>query len=257
MASHGADQLIVQRLLACRGLRDAQKALVGSGVLVILQFGLFLSLGVGLFAFYGGRPVGPGGFPSSDAIFPSFIVTQLPPFVSAYLIAGIFSAAMCSESSALNSLASALSLDIVAPLLGRKHVEGRRGLVLGKILTLFWTIVLAGLAVGFSRLPQNVPAVQVALGLASVTAGGLLGAFLLALWARKATSGGRDDRRSRRRRVFMFVLWLGSKGWVPFALGKMIAWPWYSLLGSTITFGTGWLLSQRHATEDPRLTSRA
>ena len=77
-------------------------------------------------------------------------------------------------------------MDIVAPLMGKKYVEGRRGLVLGKVLTLFWTLVLAALAVGFSRLPQHVPAVQVALGLASVTAGGLLGGFLLALWARKA-----------------------------------------------------------------------
>jgi SSS family solute:Na+ symporter len=244
MASHGADQLIVQRLLACRGLRDAQKALIGSGVLVILQFTLFLALGVGLFAFYGGAPVGPGGFASSDAILPTFIVKSLPPFVSAYLVAGIFSAAMCSESSALNSLASALSLDIVAPLMGKKYVEGKRGLVLGKVLTLFWTLVLAGLAVGFSRLPQNVPAVQVALGLASVTAGGLLGGFLLALWARKATQTDAMIGIATSA-VFMFVLWLGSKGFVPFPLGKMIAWPWYSLLGSTIAFGTGWLLSLR------------
>jgi len=256
MASHGADQLIVQRLLACRGLRDAQKALIGSGVLVILQFTLFLALGVGLFAFYGGSAIGPGGFPSSDAILPTFIVTKLPPFVSAYLVAGIFSAAMCSESSALNSLASALSLDIVAPLLGKKYVEGRRGLVLGKILTIFWTVVLAGLAVGFSRLPQNVPAVQVALGLASVTAGGLLGAFLLALWARKARQSDALIGIATSA-VFMFVLWLGSKGWVPFELGRRIAWPWYALLGSAIAFGIGWLLSLRHAAEDPRLTSRA
>ncbi len=126
MASHGADQLIVQRLLACRGLRDAQKALIGSGVLVILQFTLFLALGVGLFAFYGGAPVGPGGFASSDAILPTFIVQSLPPFVSAYLVAGIFSAAMCSESSALNSLASALAMDIVAPLDG-EEVRRRAG----------------------------------------------------------------------------------------------------------------------------------
>ena len=256
MASHGADQLIVQRLLACRGLRDAQKALIGSGVLVILQFCLFLAVGVSLFAFYGGRTVGPGGFATSDEIFPSFIVGHLPPFVSAYLIAGIFSAAMCSESSALNSLASALSLDIVAPLLGREHVEGRRGLILGRMLTLFWTLVLAGLAVGFSLLPQNVPAVQVALGLASVTAGGLLGAFLLALWARKARQADALVAIGASA-SFMLLLWLGSKGWVPFALGRKIAWPWYSLLGSSITFFLGWLLSQRHATEDPRLTCRA
>jgi SSS family solute:Na+ symporter len=253
MASHGADQLIVQRLLACRGLRDAQKALIGSGVLVILQFTLFLALGVGLFAFYGGAPVGPGGFATSDAILPTFIVRSLPPLVSAYLVAGIFSAAMCSESSALNSLASALAMDIVAPLMGKKYVEGKRGLVLGKVLTLFWTLILAGLAVGFSRLPQHVPAVQVALGLASVTAGGLLGGFLLALWARKATQADAMIGIATSA-VFMFVLWLGSKDFVPFPLGKAIAWPWYSLLGSSIAFGTGWLLSLRRP--EP-VTSRA
>ena len=101
---------------------------------------------------------------------------------------------MCSESSALNSLASALALDIVAPLLGKKYVEGRRGLVLGKVLTLFWTVLLAGLAVGFSRLPQNVPAVQVALGLASVTAGGLLGGVPARALGEEGDSDGRDDR---------------------------------------------------------------
>jgi hypothetical protein len=55
----------------------------------------------------------------------------------------------------------------------------------------------------------------------------------------------------------MFVLWLGSKGWIPFPLGKAIAWPWYSLIGSSIAFGTGWLLSQRHAADDPRTAKPA
>jgi SSS family solute:Na+ symporter len=251
MASHGADQLIVQRLLACRGLRDAQKALIGSGVLVILQFTLFLALGVGLFAFYGGRVVGPGGFPSSDEILPTFIVRSLPPFVSAYLVAGIFSAAMCSESSALNSLASALSLDFVSPLLGKSAVEGKRGLALGKVLTLFWTVVLAGLAVGFSLMPQGLPAVQVALSLASVTGGGLLGAFLLAIYVRRARQADAIAAIGVSA-LFMFVLWLGARGYVPFALGKEIAWPWYSMIGAGITVAVGWLLSRRQATDDPK-----
>jgi Na+/proline symporter len=249
MATHGADQLIVQRLLACRTLGDARKAIVGSGFLVLVQMTLFVTIGISLFAFFQARPIAPGvpgAFASPDDIFPTYIVKHLPPLISAYLVAGMFSAAMCSESSALNSLASALAMDIVAPLMGKKYVEGKRGLVLGKLLTLLWTLVLAGLAVGFSRLPQNVPAVQVALGLASVTAGGLLGGFLLALWARKATQTDAMIGIATSA-VFMFVLWLGSKGFVPFPLGKMIAWPWYSLLGSTIAFGTGWLLSLRHS----------
>ena len=250
MASHGADQLIVQRLLACRGLRDAQKALVGSGVLVILQFALFLSIGVCLFAFYG-SPVGvEEGFRTSDEIFPTFIVMELPGWLSAYLVAGIFSAAMCSESSALNSLASALSLDFVAPLAGKEAVEGRKGLLLGRLLTLFWTIVLAGLAVGFSLIPQGQPAVQVALGLASVTGGGLLGAFLLALYVRKARQADAIVAIGASA-LLMFVLWLGARGYLPFPLATRIAWPWYSMLGAGITVGVGWLLSWRREEARP------
>ncbi len=248
MASHGADQLIVQRLLACRGLRDAQKALIGSGFVVLLQMSLFLSIGVMLFAFFHGRPIDPsaaGAFRAPDEVFPTFIVRQLPGFVSAYLVAGVFSAAMCSESSALNSLASALTHDLVAPIWGKHRLAGRSGLRLGRALTLFWTVLLAALAVGFSRLSQSQPAVQVALGLASVTAGGLLGAFLLALYARRA-----DERdllwAVALSTLFMLALWLGSKGWIPFALGERIAWPWYSLIGSAITVTIGALLSLRH-----------
>lgn len=248
MASHGADQLIVQRLLACRGLRDAQKALIGSGFLVLFQMALFVSIGVLLFAFFGGRPIDPNSaeaFRSPDEIFPTFIVRHLPSFVSAYLVAGLFSAAMCSESSALNSLASALAHDVVGPLRGREYLEGRKGLVLGRFLTLFWTGLLAILAVGFSQLGHAQPAVQVALGLASVTAGGLLGAFLLALYAPRAKQA--DLMWAVGVSVaFMMALWLASKGWLPLALGRQIAWPWYSLIGSTITFGLGSILALRH-----------
>ncbi len=248
MATHGADQLIVQRLLACRSLADARKALVGSGFLVLLQMGLFLSIGTFLFAFFHGRPIDPsssGAFHSPDEIFPTFIVRHLPGLVSAYLVAGVFSAAMCSESSALNSLASALAHDLVGARRGAGALEGRRGLALGRWLTLFWSILLAALAVGFSFLSQAQPAVQVALGLASVTAGGLLGSFLLALYARRAREG--DLLCAVGGSVaFMMALWLGSKGWLPFPLGRRVAWPWYSLIGSALTFAGGWLLSLRH-----------
>lgn len=255
MASHGADQLIVQRLLACRGKRDAQKALIGSGVLVLLQFSLFLTIGVALFAFFGGRAVDAtgqvaGAFRSSDAIFPTYIVAHLPPLLSAYLVAGIFSAAMCSESSALNSLASALTHDVVEPVFGKERVSGRRGLWLGRLLTLFWTVVLALLAIGFSRAGQDQPGVQIALSLASVTAGGLLGAFLLARFVTRAREGDVLWAIVTSMAV-MLALWLGSKGWLPIPAAKRLAWPWYSLVGSTITFCVGSLLSRFHPHEAP------
>ncbi len=250
MASHGADQLIVQRLLACRTLKDAQRALIGSGFLVLVQMTLFVSIGVGLFAFFHGRPIAPGlsgasGFGSPDEVFPTYIVRHLPPLLSAYLVAGMFSAAMCSESSALNSLASALANDIVGPLAGPQALEGRRGLKLGRLLTLFWTVVLALLAIGFSRLAQSQPAVQVALGLLSVTAGGLLGAFLLALFARRARQADALWAIGCSAAVMM-SLWLGSRGWIDWPFARRIAWPWYSLLGSAMAVGLGTMLSLRH-----------
>jgi SSS family transporter len=245
MASHGADQLIVQRLLACRSLRDARKALVASGIVVLGQMTLFVTIGVCLFAFFGGRPVGAAGFHSPDEIFPAFIVRDLPPAISAYLVAGVFSAAMCSEASALNSLASALGHDLLAPLSGQDALEGARGLATGRKVTVLWTGIVAALAAGFSRLGQDQPAVQVALGLASVTGGALLGAFLLALYVRRATQSDAVAAIGGSA-LFMMAVWLSSKGWIPVSFGRALAWPWYSLTGCALALAIGFALSRRH-----------
>jgi solute:Na+ symporter, SSS family len=201
-----------------------------------------------LFAFFDGRPIDPvaaSAFRAPDEVFPTFIVRHLPGFISSYLVAGIFSAAMCSESSALNSLAAALAHDVVGPILGKERLEGRSGLALGRALTLVWTVLLALLAIGFSMLSQSQPAVQVGLGLLSVAAGGLLGAFLLAIYAKRARQADVLWAITLST-VSMLALWLGSKGWIPLTLGRKIAWPWYSLLGASIAVSTGLLLSLRH-----------
>lgn len=243
MASHGADQLIVQRLLSCPGLREARRALIGSGVLVLFQFALFLAIGISLRTFFQTTPAPE--FASTDEIFPFFIVHHLPAWVSAYLVAGILSAAMCSESSALNSLASALAHDILTPIFGEATMQGRRGLLLGRCLTVFWTACIALLAIGFSRLRPGQPGVQLGLGLAGVTAGGLLGAFLIARLVRRARQADALAGIGVAT-LFVLALWLGARGWIPFPLGERIAWPWYSLIGSLTALATGFLLSRRH-----------
>src|SRR5829696_5515720 len=115
MASHGADQLIVQRLLSSRSLRDAQRALVGSGIVVFAQFTLFLLIGVGLFVLYGGRQ-----FSAPDAIFPMFIVERMPPGLTGLVLAAIVAATMSTHSGAINSLAAATTHDIYLPLTKRR-----------------------------------------------------------------------------------------------------------------------------------------
>ena len=171
-ASHGTDQLIVQRLLTCTDQSSAQKALIGSGVVVILQFFLFLMVGLGLWVFYEGR-----AFESTDEIFATFIVQQLPSGLTGMLIAGVFAAAMSSLSSSINSLASATAYDYWAPMVGARNDE-ERILKAGKIFTLVWAGLLVGGAVLFIPLSKGTSAVEVALGVASLVYGGLLGALL-------------------------------------------------------------------------------
>lgn len=224
-ASHGTDHLIVQRLLATRSLRDARFALVGSGILVILQFGLFLL--VGTFIWGVGADPGTG---SGDGLFPSFMVERLPPGLSGLAIAGVLAAAMSTVSSSLNALASATVHDFYAPLSGRRNPTHL--LSAGRWATLVWAVVLAGGALSFRS--TDTPVVELALSVASITYGGLLGLFVL---------GGLVPRARQRDAVTalavataaMLVVVLGRPG--PLA---SLAWPWYVPLGLAITLATGW-----------------
>jgi SSS family transporter len=228
-ASHGTDHLIVQRLLAARGLRDARRALVGSGVFIIAQFALFLLVGTSLWLAGADHP----GM-RSDAIYPTFVVTQLPAGLAGLVVAGILAAAMSSHASAVNSLAAASTLDFYAPLTGRQ--EPAHLLSVGRWLTLLWTAVLVAGAMQFRD--QHTPVVQLALSIASITYGGLLGTYLLGgLWP-----------RARQRDViiaigasvaFMTPVVLG----VPRPLLAGLAWPWYVPLGTAVTVAVGMLSS--------------
>ena len=219
-ASHGTDQLIVQRLLTCTDQRSAQKALIGSGVVVIMQFLLFLMVGLGLWAFYEGRT-----FDSTDEIFATFIVQQLPPGLTGLLIAGVFAAAMSSLSSSINSLASATAYDYWAPMVGARDDE-ERTLRAGKIFTLIWAGLLVGGAILFIPLSQGTSAVEVALGIASLVYGGLLGAFALGVFTR---------RPGQLAAIIGVAVGVGTVT----LMRDLMAWPWYVLVGSSVTFVVG------------------
>lgn len=249
MASHGADQLIVQRLLSSRTLRDARIAIIGSGVAVIAQFALFLFIGVGLWVLYGGRK-----FPTPDAIFPTFILERMPHGLVGLLLAAILAATMSTHSGAINSLAAAATHDIYLPLTGRR-AEDPRTLRVGKLFALFWGVVLTGGALLFPQ-NQQTPVVVVALSIASFTYGGLLGGFFLGLFWRRAVQADA---------IAGMAVGIGVMGFVVFArqlvaafpalawlapLGR-IAWPWYVLIGTSITLAVGILASFTHPPPAP------
>ena len=225
MASHGADHLIVQRLLASPSLRDARKALVGSGIIVFLQFALFLVIGAGLWVFYQGR-----AFDTPDAIFPTFALTELPPGVSGLVVAAILAAAM---SSSLNALAAVSVHDIYVPLRGPKSEEEM--LRAGKRFTLWWGVVLIFVSLAFQAVRPGTPVVLIALQIASFTYGGLLGGFLLGLVSKRATE--RDAVAGMGVAIaLMASLWAAQQfGWMP----KVVDTLWFALLGSAVTVAVG------------------
>jgi len=229
MASHGTDYLIVQRLLTCRSLRDSQRALVGSGVAVIGQFLVFLLLGLGLWVYFGGR-----AFESNDAIFATFVVEALPPGVTGLLVAGVFAAAMSSLSSSINALASATAYDFWAPAVGAVDDDART-LRAGRVFTLIWAVALIGGAIVFIPFGLGTTAVEVALAVASLVYGGLLGAFLLALFSTRAD--GRSATLGMAAGIGVIaVIWVAGRADVlPFAL----AWTWFVPVGALITWTVG------------------
>lgn len=227
-ASHGTDHMMVQRLLATPNLRDARRALVGSGVFVIAQFALFLGVGTLLWA------AGvDDGMMHSDELYPNFVVEHLPAGIAGLVVAGLLAAAMSTVSSSLNSLASASTHDFYAPLSGRR--DPQHLLLVGRRLTVAWAATLMVGALSFGS-PDR-PVVELALSIASITYGSLLGTYILGGTARGV--GQRDVILAIiATSVLMVIVALVKPG--PFA---GLAWPWYVPLGTALTLGVGLLSS--------------
>jgi solute:Na+ symporter, SSS family len=241
-ASHGTDHLIVQRLLATRSLRDARVALIGSGIMVIFQFTLFLLVGVAIWA----AGLAPEGVPG-DQLFPAFVVNHLPTGLAGLVVAGILAAAMGTHSSAINSLASSATHDLYASWTGRR--DPVHLLRVGRLLSAGWAIGLVGGALFFQYAARgnDTPVVVLALSIASITYGPLLGTYFLAgRWPR---AQGRDvvGAVAFTVAVMLTVVFAKRLGTYPpldwlAPVGKL-AWPWYVPLGTLIAVCTGVALS--------------
>ncbi len=177
LATHGADQDIVQRLLACQSLRGARQALIGSGIFVFFQFAFFLFLGILLFVYYGTLP---SELEKADEIFPYFAARMMPPVAAGLVIAAILSAALSSTAAALNALASASMSDFVL-VIWKQPLSAQQQVFLSRAITVFWTLVLIGIAFWASG-SKNI--LDTGLSIPSYTYGSLLAAFLLGIFTR-------------------------------------------------------------------------
>ena len=225
-ASHGTDQLIVQRLLAARGERQAKIALLSSGVVIFFQFSLFLMIGAMLYVFYRIDPPAIA-FTRTDTIFPVFIVSHMPHGVSGLLIAAILAAAMSNLSAALNSLSSTSMVDSYIRL--RPLTSEIRRIWLSRAAMVAWALVLFGLAL-LARHGGRV--IEVGLTIASIAYGGMLGVFLLGVLTRRASERGAMMGMICGLALNLF-LWLFTS----------VAFTWYVTLGSMVTFAVGYAAS--------------
>ena len=200
-SSHGVDHMMVQRVLGTKDLRSGQKAMIGSGIFVMLQFGIFLLAGSLIFYYFDGIAL------QKDREFSSFIVDHLPTGLRGLLLAGIISAAMSTLSSSINSLASSTIVD---------WFGGRSSIRTSKIVSLFWASVLIGIALIFDESDSAI--VIIGLQIASFTYGGLLGLFLLTKIDRKFNS-------------ISLIIGLISSLLIVFYLKQVgLAWTWFIMI---------------------------
>jgi SSS family transporter len=226
MASHGTDQLLVQRLLGCKNRWDSQRALMLDATLIVLQFAFFLVLGLCLYAFYSGSTLKELGLNSPDEIFPKFIVEQLPPGIAGLVIAGVLASAMGTLSSSISSLASSTFLDLFKMSSRGASMDNSREIVWSRIFTLVWGIVLIGGAMLF-RDTRN-PVVEVGLKIASFTYGGLLGTFFLGLIFR------------RTRQVDAYIGFIAGLAVMILVLAyTTVDFTWHTLIGCLCTIIVG------------------
>jgi len=225
-ASHGTDQLIVQRLLSAKSLSDSRRALFTSWIVVFIQFVLFLLIGILLWVYYTDNHLPP---PSpADRLYPKFVWDNLPPGVAGLVMAAILAAAMANLSAALNSLASTTVVDFLRGRIQNAASE-KRMLWMARLATVVWGIVLVLIGVVASHWGSVLTS---GLSIASITLGVLLGVFLL---GSLTTKPGEDAA------VAGVIIGLAAILYVRFETN--IAFTWWVLIGSLATFAGGYAAS--------------
>ena len=221
-ASHGTEQLMVQRYLAARNESDGRKALFGSWVVIFFQFALFLMIGAMLFVYYADmhRPA-PA---TADRIYPQFIWNNLPAGVAGLVIAAILAAGMSNLSAALNALASTSIMDFYRPL-RRSALDETNALRLARWATVAWGVALFSIGL-VARHWGSV--LEAGLTIASILYGSLLGVFLLGLLTRRVGPIAALVAMSAGLALMLFV-----------KLATTIAFTWYVLIGTAATFAVG------------------
>ncbi|MDP1578662.1 MAG: hypothetical protein Q8M02_00180 [Candidatus Didemnitutus sp.] len=247
LSTHGAEQLIVQRVLSAGSVSEGRKALVFSAVLIFPLFLIFLLVGALLWVFYQHHPFQiplpetRPGLRANDFIFPVFIITEVPPVLKGFLIVAILSAAMSSISSAISALASVSTMDFARQFW--KDRSEAYFLRLSRYSTVFWSAALVGVA-WLTREVQFV--LNAAFSLRGLTSGALLGALVIALFWRRLGARAAMAGMVTSVVVMNALYWPANvpawRDWWLQTFGGEVFWPWFTLIGTSLTLGVAWLV---------------
>src|SRR5450631_831081 len=217
-ATHGTDQLMVQRLLSARDERQSRTALLASWVVILVQFTLFLLIGVLLYVHYADLHLAAPA--QRDRLYPEFVWNSLPPGLAGLIVAAILAAAMANLSAALNSLASTTVVDFYRAR--ARHVTDAAALKIARLATVAWGGVLLAIAIQ-ARYSKSV--LETGLTIGSIPMGALVGVFLLGVLTRKPREGAAIAGVAAGLSMV-----IGIHFYTP------IAWTWYVLIGTVTTF---------------------
>jgi solute:Na+ symporter, SSS family len=228
-ASHGTEQLLVQRLLAARTEGQSRAALFSSWVVIFFQFALFLFIGLLLFVHYSDQHLEAPRPPGS--LYPSFVWHNLPAGLAGLVIAAILAAGMSNLSAALNALASTTVMDFYKPLATLRNPDRPEAhyLQMARRATVVWAVILFLVGLVARRWGS---VLEAGLTIASILYGSLLGVFLLGLLTRSV-----QEKSAIVAMVAGLLLMLVIRQWTH------IAFTWYVLIGTTATFLTGCVVS--------------
>lgn len=258
MATHGTDQDMVQRMLTAETSAKSKFSLVLSGFADIPIVLAFLAVGILLWVRYQILP-DPTLPTENNEVFAHYIVNEMPVGVRGLIIAGVFATMMGSTSAALNALATAFVKDFYQPYI-QKGQDDKKAVSVARWATSIFgglMIVVATLS-AYTVLNTNVTIIPLALGIMGYSYGSLLGVFLLGVLTKSRGNDTANVVAMLLGIVAVLVLckiqiplWnavdaagvavpqkLNFGAWLP-AWWPAIAWPYYVLIGSTVTFFVG------------------
>ncbi|MDX1501435.1 MAG: hypothetical protein R3325_03655 [Thermoanaerobaculia bacterium] len=253
LSTHGADQDLIQRSLACRGSREGRRSLALSAALVIPVAALFLAVGSLLWVRLGGDAgaaalagelAAAKGLASSDKaydlLFPLYVVRELPAGVRGLVLAGLFASAMSSLDSAISALSTTAVRCVWRPLVGpgpgpRRELAVARTFALGFALLLVTVALVVWRTEGAGGERQGFGVLMLGLKVLTWVFPPLLGVLLVGTLTRRGS-----DRGAVTAVLTGVATVLAAEFWHPlFGSPAPFAWIWNPVAGALVAFAVG------------------